>query len=549
MQSLSAKRIRGATLGTILLLTVVVVTLALALASTSVTHLHLSHRAANAEVARNMAESAISAGLERVLENDEFGALRTEPEVLVIKGADPAARGRLAFHKPTAEQWGLAYSTNNLDHESSRAGAGGRVVPGSSLHLVGFGEYNGARRSVEAIFHIPRFPYVVATSGRLATEGETLIASIDDFESLKNVSQTDKDSFRPGDVVANSTAADALTLSSDTLVTGDAKAAGEITLEPGAEILGQTSPNSSPETIPTFAVSDYDPDLTGKIGIHHIQQSMEQEANYEGWVRREGDLFIGQGLNLDNGVLYVNGNLTVAGGVTGTGAIFVNGDVTITGKSALVTDNVAAIISEGSITLTGPSQQNSVFRGLVYSNKGLSAENMTLVGTLLIGGEQNDLRLKDSQVIYSPDSVKVDLKHGPRTALHFVSTTGATPGAYLGTKRADKSSDNKKRIFVSFEPGSGFLVYPEGWSEQDGTRVQSVEEVTELLKTLVTGQAEGKVLQAFESTINPRLSDLLSGLQEGTVDHEEEAVDLLVIDPTHFLSLAEKIRLLLMREL
>lgn len=542
------KQIRGATLGTILLLTVVVVTLALALASMSVTHLHLSQRAANAEVARNMAESAISAGLERVLANDEFGALRTEPEVLVLKGADPAASGRLAFHKPTAEQWGLAYSTNNLDHESSRAGAGGRVVPGSSLHLVGFGEYNGVKRSVEAIFHIPRFPYVVATSGRFATEGETLIASIDDFESLKNISHDDKDSFGPGDVVANSTAADALSLSADTLVTGDAKAAGQITLAPGAEILGQVSPNSSPETIPSFTVSDYDPDLTGKIGIHYINQSTEQEANYEGWVRREGDLFVGQGLNLDNGVLYVNGDLNVAGGVTGTGAIFVNGDVTITGKSALVTDNVAAIISEGSITLTGPTQQNSVFRGLVYSNKGLSAENMTLVGTLLIGGEENDLKLKDSQVIYSPDSVKVDLKHGPRTALHFVSPSGSTPGTYLGTKGSDKSSDTKKRIFVSFEAGNGFLVYPEGVSEEDGTRVQTVEAVMELLKTLVAGEAESKTLQAFEATTNPRLPDLLESLQDGSVAHEQEAVDLVVIDPTHFLSLAEKIRLLLMRE-
>ena len=532
-------------MGTVLLVTIVVVMLALALTGSSVTHLQLSQKATNGTVAQSMAESAIAAGLEEVLENEEFGVLQSEQDLIQLSGTDSKTTGKLTFNPGLAGNWGLPYSTNNLQSEGARSGAGGRVIPGRSIHLVGLGESNGVKRRVEAIFYIPKFPYVVASSGRFETQGETLIASVDRVDDLKTLALDD---LLPGDALSNSTEPSALKLGKDTTITGDAKSAGGVELEPGAEILGQVLANSSQETIPAYKVTDFDPEANGKLGISHLSAGTVNKANYEGWVKREGDLFVGQGLHLDNGVLYVDGDLTVSGGVTGVGALLVTGNTTITGRSALSTDNLAAIVSEGDILLQGPSQQSSTFRGLVYSNKGLVAENMTLVGTLLLGGEDSDLVLKDTEVIYSPDSVKVDLQHSERTALQFVSPKGANPGAFTGTKGADKTSDSKIRIYVSTEPDGTFLIYPQGTDEEDALKASSVADAIAAIKSLLAIEDDPKQLQAFESTTQNKLPQLLSGLQSGSVPHEEEAVDLISLDPAQFLSLADRIRLLLIRD-
>jgi hypothetical protein len=536
----------GATIGTVLLLTVVVVTLALALTSSSVTHLQLSQRTGNATIAQSMAESVIAAGLERILTDDDFGTIRNEKEFLELSGSQPGTTGKLTFNKNTASQWGVPYSTNNLGFEGAKSGADGRVVPGSSIHLVGRGECNGVQRTVEAVFYVPKFPYVVATSGKFETQGQTLIASVDRADALKNLTFDDIEDLQPGDVISNSQEDNAITFGKETLITGDAKAVGGVDLEPGAEVLGQILDYSSAETIPEYSVSEFDPVTTGKLGVSHLGTSVVNKATYEGWVRREGDLFVGQGLHLDNGVLYVDGDLTISGGVTGVGALLVTGNTAITGKSSLSTDNLAAIVSEGEITLQGSQNQNSVFRGLVYSNQGLTAENMTLVGTLLIGGEDRHLTLKDTRIVYSPDSVRVDLQHSARTALHFVSPKGSNPGAYLGTKGADNSADNKTRVYVSNQADGTFLIYPDGVDENDGTRAESVEDAIEVIRSYLALDEEGD-LQAFESTTKTKLPELLSELQSGHTIHEEEAVDLLTFDPTSFLSLADKIRLLLIR--
>jgi hypothetical protein len=541
------RRASGATIGTVLLLTVVVVTLALALTGSSVTHLQLSQRTGNATIAQGMAESVIAAGLEKILDNDEFGVIRSESDVLELPGSGSATFGRLTFNESIAGEWSVPYSTNNLQFEGAKSGAAGRVVPGSSIHLVGQGECNGVRRTVEAIFYVPKFPYVVATSGKFETQGQTLIASVDRADALKNFDFDNLEDLQPGDVLANSRDKSALILSKDTFITGDAKSAGGVSLEPGAEILGQILDYSSPESIPEYSVAEFDPNVTGKLGVSHLRSGTVNNANYEGWVRREGDLFVGQGLNLDNGVLYVNGNLTVTGGVTGVGAILVTGDTIIRGRSSLSTDNLAAIVSEGPVTLQGTQQQSSVFRGLVYSNQGLTAENMTLVGTLLIGGEDHDLTLKDTRIVYSPDSVRVDLQHSARTALHFVSPKGSNPGAFIGTKGSDRTVDNKTRIFVSNETDGTFVIYLDGTDEADGSRADTVEEAIAVIRSYLAIDTNGTDLQAFESSAVGKLTPILTDLQNGSLVHQEEAVDLLTFDPTSFLSLADKIRLLLIR--
>lgn len=514
----------------------------------SMTHLQLSNRASNGEIARSMAESMVAVGLEEVLQNENFGQLRSEAEVLALKGAEPGARGRLTFNVETAKDWGVPHSTNNLENDGAVAGFNGRVVPASSLHLVGTGECNGVTRTVEAILYVPRFPYVIASAGKFATEGETLVASVDGSEPVVDWRNLDHDRLKPGDVVANSPASDALKLGPGTTITGDAKTVGGVQIENGAQVLGQLRTNAGAEKIPRYAVEDYDPSLTGKLGVNHIGQSVVNRGAYEGWNRREGDLFVSNGLHLDNGVLFVNGNLSVTGGVTGMGALLVTGDTYVSGRSTLHTDNLAAIISEGDVVLEGVSAANSMFRGLIYSNGGLRAQNITLLGTLLVSGTSGDLKLTDTLVIQSPDTVVVDLKHQARTGLNFVSPKGSNPGAFLGTKSTHSTLSHKQTIYVSFFEGE-FLIYPAGKTEIEALRASSAEEAFEIIRDLVAVQGAEDLGRAFDSTTLPRLPILLSGLADGSVAPEEPALDLLTLDPTHFLSLSDKLRLVLMREL
>ena len=548
VKSATSYRDRGATIGTVLLLTVIVVMFALALTGSSVTHLQFAQKTANGEVAKSMAESVIAAGLERILQDEEFGVSRSESEFIELLGADTETNGRLVFGEETASAWGVERSTNNLSSEGAVAGASGRVVPGRSVHLVGLGESNGVKRRVEAIFYIPKFPYVVASSGKLETHGETLIASVDRAEDLQSIAPPDLDSLLPGDALANSTASDALHLSEDTIITGDAKSAGGVEAETGARVVGQILSNSGTENIPRYTVSDFDPEANGKLGVNHLLNATVTKPRYEGWVRREGDLFVGQGLHLDNGILYVDGDLTISGGVTGVGALLVTGNTTITGRSSLSTDNLAAIVSEGDVILQGPQRHSSSFRGLVYSNQGLLAENMTIVGTLLLGGDGHDLILRDSTVVYSPDSVRVDLQHKARTALSFVSPKGSNPGAFLGTKKSDKSGENRTIMYVVGQEDGAFLVYPRGSDEKNAVRAESVDEAIALIRSLVAAGGENERMQAFDSTIKKKLPELLSGLQSGAILHEEESVDLASFDPAQFLSLADRIRLLLIHD-
>ena len=542
------KHRRGATLATVLLLTGVVAVLAFALAGASITNLHLSYRSSNSDAARDLAESTISVALDAVLADNDLGRLRLSTDVVELPGLSAGSSGFLSFNESASRARGIPYSTNNLESDAAKPGAAGRVVPSHSLHLVSRGEHNGSIKTVEAIFHLPKFPFVVATSGKFETTGETLVDSVEGIDELVGPRAFDDENLKPGHVASNSSAADAIQFGPLTKITGDAKAAGGVQLQSGATVLGQIKPNSDSTEIPTYEVSDFDPEATGKLGIVHLHSGVVNRPNYEGWVRRDGDLHVTNGLHLDNAVLYVEGNLEVSGGVTGTGALLINGDTHISGRSRLTSDNLAAIVSDGDVSLQGMAGSESVFRGLVYTNQSLVAQDITLVGTLLVAGSGGSVTLKDSKVVYSPDSASVNLRHRARTALHFVAPSGARPGTYLGTKQSDHTINNKIRIFLALDSDGTFLVYRDGTPEADAIRAATAEEALNAVRNIVSG-GNSQALLAFDNTTSPKLTDLISGLQSGAVLPEEEEVDLLELDPSQMLGLADKLRLVMLREL
>lgn len=567
---------RGGSLGIVLLTTFVVALLVFALASSSVTHLHLSHRAGNAQTALTMAESAVAAGLEKILQDQDHGSTSAQAHDVLL-GSSNSTKALLTFNPGVADQNLTLYSTNNLEGDSSVQGAAGRVVPANSVHLVGMGYCNGVTRKVEAIFHLPKFPFVVATAGTLSTQGETLIGSVDNAGQWNST-----DDLKPGHIVSNSSEETALTLGAQTKITGDAKARGGVKIEAGAEILGEVRENHSQTEIPNYTVSDFDPELTGRMNVSDLNQGVLRGPAFEGWAKRRGDLLVNRGLSLDNGVLYVDGNLTISGGVKGRGAIIATGDVRITGHSSFSSDNMAAVLAGGDLSISGMGSENSVLRGVLYSNGNLSTENVALVGTVLAAEKSGEVTFKDSRLLYSPDSVALTSasETNQQTTLTFVSPQGANPGAFLGE---DNDGDGAKiQIGVRVDSGGEFIIEPypsddddadynddasvpqslsvarsmavssaphASMSEPESFRAYTEAEALEIIRGLV-GATDPDHMRAFDSTTNPKLTNILASMSHGSDSQNSGTTgEVLEIDPSRFLGVADRIRLVMFREI
>lgn len=92
---------------------------------------------------------------------------------------------------------------------------------------------------------------------------------------------------------------------------------------------------------------------------------------------------LNEGLNLNGGVLYVDGDVTVSKGVTGYGALFATGKIKVSGGSNLGSDSLCALVAGGDLTISGAGADKTQFRGLVYSYGELAVSDVTIVGSLV----------------------------------------------------------------------------------------------------------------------------------------------------------------------
>ncbi len=249
----------GVSLGTTLLVVALVVTISFALASLSVTHLNLMGVSSNRVQAENLAHSAITQAIEKILAGDgSFGEEQLAGETITVthSEAPDGAVGLLAFSPTEANSLGLPYSVNNLRGAGSVVGVGHRVVPAAAAHLVGVGRCRGVEKRVECILHVPPFPYAIASSVPIRSVGSLTIAGVTDPGDMLEVvaNGTSDPKAVPADLVTNATSAQALVLGGDTVVTGDAQSSGGVELDPdGTKILGEVRTYADPAAIPRIA--------------------------------------------------------------------------------------------------------------------------------------------------------------------------------------------------------------------------------------------------------------------------------------------------------
>lgn len=406
------KRRRGLSLGSTLLVVSLIVTLGFSLSGLSVSQLGLARKADNRQQAENMAESVIALGIEKVRANEKFGTTAGSELLKVTAGE---ATGWLTFDAGHAATEGLLVSTNNLAGTGSTASAEGRPIPAGTVRLVGEGRCGDVVRRVEAFLRAPACPYALASSGRIEALGGLLVGSVKGSDEVPPIlADPAANPPRPGDLVANSDLDNAVVLQGQTVITGDLQTSGEVqAANPGSDIWGEVRAHCDPVELPKVDVAGYDPEKTGKPHSS-LDAPPEDNPRLSGVVRFTTSQVIPGTLTLDSALVFVNGDLTVKGGVKGRGALVVTGKTRLENGATLDAGNRLTLLGQGSVEILGSGKQSSAFQGLVYTEGDFTVEKITVVGALFARGSV--VRLGDCNLLANPQVEKLDLGSPGSTA-------------------------------------------------------------------------------------------------------------------------------------
>ncbi|MHC9538267.1 MAG: hypothetical protein AB9903_01965 [Vulcanimicrobiota bacterium] len=601
---------KGYLLATLFMVIFLAMIAAFVFVDSSVFHMNTVQRVNNSEQAKNMAESVIAVALEQVMADQTCGKSTStsysNPLRVTSTGKGNVAVGLLIFdpakassveNPVTKDRENIPWSFNNMNCDANKNGCG-RTVPKFAIHLVGTGISNGVVRRVEAVIHVPPFPYAIASSGKFESTSGLIVASVKDAKDAMNGALAlSSDKLIPSHLASNSKDNMAMKLGNKTKITGDVRSSGGIEIDPdgGTIILGKMIRNADAITLPRKNVADYDPNKMGIEGFQSLPASMDTQK-LEGVSKRDGDLTVNGDLTLDGGMVYVTGNLTIHGSVKGKGGLFVYGRTTIDNGAKLDTGNTAVLFSKGDVSLGGIGKSSSAFQGMIYTEGNFTAKNITLLGsyvangnganTTSIGSKVGDVSLENVDIIGVSDYTKVsfDVKLPPKkeppkpdfNRFFYNSAPGQGLGGVTELNNPDGSRycvgiwgnnfnmnsvyDSKtdrynpdlvtgNSIFVAFEHwnGSGqrdqfiwatfsdaMAHYPSIWNFAQGSVSNCGNTLISLIKSQV--KAYNDKYQAYKAY----LAQLESGGTENTVN--------VTVDMNNFINILDKMRVVLWKE-
>jgi cytoskeletal protein CcmA (bactofilin family) len=355
-------------------------------ASTWLFQIGLSGRASAAEGSRRLAEATAQTTIARLLKQPDLNPT-TLPRLNLQLASYPEGQGWLALDPTQATALGIPLSVNNLQGTANRPGWGSTVVAPQRACLVAVGRYRKTECRLEVMLHVPSFPYVVGSSVPLKAADGLKVFGVASRDALSGGFDAIPDDQKvPGHLVTNaqdSGSESALSLLGSSRVEGDAQARGNIVVAGSASVTGEVRPQAELAPLPHVDVTTLD--TASKPGTSEITAATLNSPRLEGFFRRSGDLTINGGLDLQGAVIYVDGSITIAGGVKGKGAILATGSVTVRGGGSLTGDSdQAAILARGNVTLHGTPGQPSEFRGLIYSEGNLDSRHTRIAGSMVI---------------------------------------------------------------------------------------------------------------------------------------------------------------------
>lgn len=383
------RREQGVSLGTTLMVVSIVAMLGLALAASSITHLGLMARSNNATLALDQARSAVDIALAHLYTDKAYG---TSGETVTSQGPDQSA-GWVTFDPVEAARLGVSQSLNNLSQNGSSLAPDGQVVPQQGAYLVGVGKANGVTRSVRVVVFLPPYPYAASSDGAIVSLGNLVVGSLQAGQSAA----TPPDQLQPADIASNDGSGQAIDLGPGSTIQGSLRAVGGVQVAPGTVVGGKRLTGQAPLKVPDMQVDSYDPQTLGQLSST-LQASYPQSTTFTGAVRRDGDVSVTGDLALTQALVFVKGDLSIAGSVTGEGILVATGDITIGGQTQMQSNNRVAMLSKGKVTLAGSGPASSDLRGLVYAENGISTQQLSVQGAV-VARSPRPVELTDTRVL------------------------------------------------------------------------------------------------------------------------------------------------------
>lgn len=381
--------------GNLLLALVVAVTcfaLLFVAAGVAISPVGLTQRLDHQQAASNAAESVIHLALAELYDQPDWG--KDQRAQLSWKSPEGAS-ARLSFLPSDAN-----YCTNRLGMETPGRGSHGPVPP-DSVQLIGVGNFGDLQVRVQAVYHIPPFPYAVISTAQFQSGGNLLVGSLEPGQDPADLLAADaEEKLRPAGLASQDRSSEAVKLVSSDLVLGDLTSPGGI-VAPSGTYRGKLRAGEQVQAIPSIDIDRFRPPegVAEELDTSGIA-SRSDKLTLASFHHVAGGLTIPNGLKLDSGALYVDGDLTIEGGVSGKGLIVSRGKVTIHGGAELTSQNQLALLSKGSVTLEGGSQDNS-FRGMVYTEGDLKADRVQIAGVLIANGKTpgtGKIEMKDTRL-------------------------------------------------------------------------------------------------------------------------------------------------------
>ena len=365
-------RRRGQSLGLVLMVAAVALLAAFTAANISTLNLRAASKVSNSLVAENLAESAVQEALAKLQEDLAF-------EGDISFSLSDGQHAMLTFD----DSRGIPHSTNNFLGEHPEGWE--RTLPDQTIHLLGRGESHGVVKHVEVIAHLPTYPITMACDGPVRVQNSIIGGYDPEAGQWQPGSglEVDEDDVKPGHLVTNSADSAAIILDEDSWIMGDIQSLGGVRLN-GAKVDGEVrSPWGKRAALPEFNIARFDPAQSENIHYEELT-SPGNSLHLTGNVRFQGNLDVGDRIFLDNAFLFVDGDLTVDGPMSGVGSVIATGRIEFKCAANMASNEQLAVLSNGGITVRGRGSDRSVFQGLIYTKGPFDARRLTIIGGFIV---------------------------------------------------------------------------------------------------------------------------------------------------------------------
>lgn len=362
--------------------------------------------------AENLASSGLSEMVARVRHDNNYG---TTASTYTVERIVPHTYDAKAGYSLTFDPARPGHSVNNIKGDAPVVTDDGTCPPGAML-VICTGHCNGYTRTSRALIAVPPYPYAISSSGPIRSkDGLTLGSVPSGYEPTKGLDLsklTAAEMMTKGQDDANGAA---LVIKGKSTIVGKARSAGSADVDlTQVEVRGEIVPNAKTDDVPVLDLSALD--FTSDPSTQTISENTFSDAKtMSGLLQWTGaDLKFEKGLDLNGATVRVRGNLVINGPLTGNGALLVDGNVTVTGGAALSSDNKVAILSAGSVSITGTGRDSSFVQGIVYAagKDGIKLKDTSVVGTVLNAGEDAPMQVDRATVALDPKAAKFEVEQG-----------------------------------------------------------------------------------------------------------------------------------------